>query len=509
MSGYIKKYLPEILLTLLVLLYSVYFSLLTINRADKLYAHYFDLGIMDQTVHNTFKAIQTGNLSRLLEMTDPHISAEQLKRMSVHNDMFLALLAPFYFFHDGFATLLIIQTLVLAAGAIYVYLIGGHIFRKLPYSKWLSLLFSFSFLLYSPMELANKFDFHAVTLATTFLLAMFYYWLEKKYWRSALFAVCSILTKEEVGLTTAFFGGYILLEQYLQHKDLSFIERIIMQIKEFFHKKETNTESQFVLKIIVVSIVWIALSMFVIIPLSRGKEHFAAQYYDYIKENPLQIFGYIFSAGTLEYLNKLLGPTGFLALFSPLTFLISLPELAINILSTNDSMRNTYFHYDSVITPFVFIASMYGFMVVYEWLSKKKIKQTSIILGLVVYVGIMTVLYAYQNGPLPLAKEADLYPWNPPQQKYYEVIAWKKILDDDQIKVSTTGVIAPHFTTREYFYDFSWKYKYADYVIIDENDALNGYLKDRSIPAYKDLQNDNNYIKIYDENGIEVYRKLK
>lgn len=506
----IRRHLPEVLLGIFVVAYSIYFSLLTIKRAEKLYAHYFDLGIMHQTVYNTYKAIQTVDPSRILELTDPHNTTEQVKRMAIHNDIFLALLAPFYFIHAGFETILVIQTVVLAIGAVFVFLIARKVLKEVPYAQWLALIFSVSYLLYPPMQKANKFDFHSVTLATTFLLAMFYYLLDKKYTKSFIFFILSLLTKEQVGMTTGFFGLYILYEQYKHHR-IQLSSSNLLKSKEWIVKEvKKHISTRFAVLVMIISLVWIVLSMFLIIPLSRGEEHFASGYYNHIKERPLKIITYPFRPANIEYAVELFGPVGFLPVASPIQLLVALPEFGINLLSSNSNMRNTYFHYDSVLTPFIFISSIYGVLFIYTYISKhnKKIprKLLSMVIGL--YVLSTAVLFAYKQGPLPYAKQADLYPWHEPKSAYYDVIAWSNILDDDQIKVSTTGKISPHFTSRQYFYDFSWKYKEADYVVIEEHDAQFGYLKSQSIPAYKDLQNDKNYIKIYDMNGIEVYRKV-
>lgn len=511
MFVFIKKHLPEILLTCFVIIYAIYFSLFTINRAEKLYAHYFDLGIMHQTVYNTYKAIQTVDPSRVLELTDPHTTAQQVKRMSVHNDMLLALLAPFYFIHDGPETILIIQSLVLAIGAVFIFLIAKKVLKDVPLSKWLALSFSISYLLYPPMEKANVFEFHAVTLATTFMLAMFYYYLVKQYKKSFIFLALGLLTKEQVGMTTAFFGLYILYDQYknehIKLPKVSFLQKSIKWVKK---EIKTRIPTRFAAIIIGSSLIWILLSMLFIIPLSRGEEHFASKYYNHIKERPIKLITFPLRATNLEYAKDLLGPVGFLSLASPAQLLITVPELGVNLLSNNANMRNTYFHYDSLLTPFIFISSIYGVLFLYFLIKKQvnKEKTTAISAGLGVYILLAAVLFAYTDGILPFAKNPDNYPWREPEPKYYEVIAWEKILDDDQIKVSATGKLSPHFTSRQYFYDFSWKYTNADYVIIEEHDAQYGYLKAQSIPAYKDLQNDKNYIKIYDENGIEVYRRL-
>lgn len=511
MISFIKKNLPEIILTFFVVLYSLYFSLLTINRSEKLYSHYFDLGIMHQTVHNTYKAIQTGDLSRVLELTNPHRTEKQVKRMAIHNDMFLALLAPFYFIHDGPETLLIIQTITLAIGAGFIFLLAKKILKNMKYSEWIAVVLSISYLLYPPLEKANKFDFHAVTLASTLLLAMFYYWQEKKYKVSLVYLILSILTKEQVGMTTAFFGGYVLFEEY-KHNSIRIPKRF--SLKKSTHtvttELEKNVNTRFAATCIAISLIWVFVSMAFIIPMSRGGEHFASKYYNHIKERPYRVFTYPLKQSTVTYVTKLIGPVGFLPVLSPVQFLITIPELGVNLLSNNPNMRDTYFHYDSVLTPFVYISSLYGILFVYEFIKKRKksLSTKALSIGIMVYILAFAILYSYLDSPLPYAKEADIYPWNPPQPKYYEVIAWKKILDDDQIKVSASGTLAPHFTSRQYFYDFSWKYRFADYVVIDTYEVGNGFLKEQSKPAYKQLQNDRNYIRIYEENGIAVYRKI-
>src|SRR5690606_2930743 len=115
----------------------------------------------------------------------------------------------------------------------------------------------------------------------------------------------------------------------------------------------------------------------------------------------------------------------------------------------------------------------------YQLLSRynKKLKSETFSYMVIGYLTVFSLVFSYMYSKLPYAREADTYPWKEPQAKYYEVVAWKKLLDDDKLKVSTTGTIAPHFTSRQYFYDFSWKYKYADYVVVETHDARYGFLR--------------------------------
>lgn len=502
------KNLPYILLILLVTGYATYFSLFTIKRYEKLYAHYFDLGIMHQTVYNTYKGIQTGDLSRILELTNPHQKPNQIKRMAIHNDIGLALLAPFYFIYSGPETLLVIQSVVVAFGAIVLFFISREVLQKLRNTEWIALLFSFSYLMYYPLQKANKYEFHMVTLATTFLLAMYYSFLKKRFGWSIFFGILSILTKEEVGLVVAFFGAFILFEEYRGKYGFS-----IMHLKkyktELINTYKKDPFHRFAISTIAAGIVWVLLSMIVIIPYFRGEEHFASEYFSYITNQPHLIFYALIQPERFRYLYELLSPLAFLSLLSPLHLLIALPELLINLLSSNDSMRNTYFHYTSVITPFVFISAVYGYKNIVNFLSGQKKVNLNVVTGIIIFIVIVSTLKsAYLYGPLPFAKNPDVYPWKPAREQTEDILYWKERLNNDAIKVAATGQMAPYFTSRRYFYDFNYTYSNAEYVVLDVRDAQFGFMRKYSYPAYLDLQIDSGYTKIYDRNEIEVFKKL-
>jgi uncharacterized membrane protein len=462
---------------------------------------------MNQAVYNTYKAIGTGDASRILEHTNPHDTAAQVKRMAIHNDIILAFMAPFYFINEGPETLLVIQTVILALGSLFVYLIGREVLKKYAYSEWISCIIGFAYLLYPALQKANAYDFHGVTLATTFLLAMYYFWLKKWYSWTFFCIVLALFTKEQLGLTTAMFGCFVIIEYYLRQTGYHFSLRVIANL---WKNLWNDAELRYAFITIIVSLLWVVLSMKLIIPFFRGGEHFATDYYDHVLREPWSIPLYLFGKGSVDYLRPLLSPLGFLSLLSPLHFLIALPDLLINLLSSNENMRNIYFHYTSVITPFVFISAIYGIRNAF-YLKKKiaaAIPEVFSAFCIIALIAVPSLFYSYRLSSLPYAKHQDLFPWKAPAGKYEDVMAWKMNLAPDDIKVSSTGVLAPHFTSRIYFYDFSWKYTLADYVIIDEKDALSGYLKKNTLPAYKMIQNDKKYIKIYDRNGIIVYKKL-
>jgi uncharacterized membrane protein len=248
-----------------------------------------------------------------------------------------------------------------------------------------------------------------------------------------------------------------------------------------------------------------------IIPYFRGGNHFAADYYDinnFIK--------FTFHIETLAYLGLLLGPLGFLSLLSPIQLLIAIPEFAINLLSSNWNMRNIVFHYTSVIQPWVFISSIYGTYYIIKLKSQiPNLKSKTQILNhkskfinlIIVLIIICTLIFTYFKSPLPFMQEQEIHPFKYQRILQKDVDYWADILKNETIKISTTGQIAPIFTSRRYYYLFSDRYPMADYVVLRREEVYNYPEKDALIPVYEKLIKDKRFEKIYDKNDLEVYRK--
>ena len=498
-----KKHLPAILLGLGIVLYCAYFIPASVLKMRYLYGNYFDVGIMHQTVFNTYKAITTFDFSRFLEMTDPY-GPLQVKRMAIHNDPILAFMAPFYLIWSGPETLLVLQTLILAAGAVGLYLIALQVFQKEKTAPWFGLLFGLLYLLNPAMQNSNLFEFHGVTLATSLIIFMFYFWFVGKLRWSLLFFVLALFTKEEVGLTMAFFGIYTAF--------------ITAQKARF--KFESIKKYSFSLLIIVVSVTWFFASLEYIIPAARGgTNHFALEYYgDFgdspgevvfsVLKQPVKAFNYVFQQDALNYLIRLFQPVGFLALLSPITLAIAAPEFGVNLISNNSNMRLIIYHYTAVLTSFIFISTIFGTHWLYLLLEKKfkkKIALASIFSYLIINVAVGCYLYS----SLPFAQKGEKYIYTHPFSNRSEVFNWSNKLKSEEYKVSATGKLAPFFTSRRYFYILSSRYELADYVVLNPQEVFVDFGSENAIPAYEALQTDKRFVKIYDQNNLQVYKKLK
>ncbi|HMR67268.1 MAG TPA: DUF2079 domain-containing protein, partial [Anaerolineae bacterium] len=248
-------------------------------------------------------------------------------------------------------TLFIIQTVVVALGAIPVYALARY---KLQ-SEWLGLVFALVFLMFPAIQGATLLDFHAVTMAPTFLLAAFFYLERRRPGRFALFAALAIACKEDMTLLVLMMGLYALL---------------------------INRQYRLGLTTLGLCLAWAALAVFVIPPLFAGTDNIHWDRYGHLGDSPLDIVlnlvrrPWLFSdhlraVNALDYLRLLLSPTAFLALLNPITLLLALPSLGINLLSSFPPMqRVNSLIYAAPLVPAVMISSIYGAANLKRWLGR-------------------------------------------------------------------------------------------------------------------------------------------
>lgn len=495
MINIFKKNLPVAFLSVFFVLYSSYFSYFSISRMQSLHSHYFDLGIMHQASYNSYVALREGDFGRFLEITDPHESMMQVNRMAIHTDVILGLIGALYFIYSGPEMLLILQSIIVSIGGIFIFLIVKELFKK-KYSNLIALTFSLSFYLYTPLQKAVSFDFHAITLSPTFILGYFYFFLKKNYFLQFVFAGLTILTKEQIGLVMV---GFSMLQ--------------IVTIWQKFKSDSLIRDKQFMISLIIggISFLWVYVALNFIIPFFRGGEHFGSDYYLHLKDNPLSFFTYTLSSESFKYMYQLLSPLGFLSLLSPLHFLVASPEFGINILSANSNMRNIFFHYDTGATAIIFISAIYGGRNLVNFLNIKKISSLKICnLGEKILITLLITFsgfYSLFTSSLPWSTQKDVVPFSSKANILSEVYVWQRFLKDE-VKVSTSGRLAPFFTSRRYFYDFAGGYTPAEFVLIYTPELNNSFQRKENAYQYSLLKQDRNFILFYKFDTLEVYKRM-
>ncbi len=471
---WIQTHPQTALLILGYVCFVLYFSFISSLRYENFYAGRFDLGNMEQTVWNTLH----GNI---FQFTNPN-GTNIVSRLAFHADFILILFAPLYFFWQDPRMLLISQTIITGGGAFFVYLLAKESIKN----KNLALLFALLYLFNPSLQRSVIYDFHAVTLATTFLLGAFYWMYKKKYGWFILFSILAAITKEQIWAIIALFGLYIFI----------------------FQKKRLLGSLIFLL-----SSLTLYLLIWKIIPLASGGQHFALSYYsngeaassptiliEQFLFYPANTFGLIFSPERLSYLNTLFAPLGYLAVFAPFFLIFAGPDLTINLLSTKAELYQIYYQYTAAITPFIFIASIFGT----AFILRRQRFITPFILGLyLVLIGIYT---AYRYGPLPGAKSPNLDMITKVTNDKDNINAVLSTIPS-QYSVATSNSLGSHVTHRKYLFTIPYGWDDADYVIFLKNET-NAYpsLTDHLSQISK-LSTSSAYLKYFDDGNLVAFRK--
>ena len=325
------------LLIIFTLVYAVGMSRQAVLRYETFQATAFDLGNMDQVLWNTIHG-------RLFQFTNQAIDwYGPPTRLAIHFEPIILPLSLLYAFHADPRILLIFQTLVLAMGAVPVFLITRKYIRDWPL---LAAFMAGAYLLTPALLGLNIFDFHPVALATPLLL---YAVLALEYKHYIWFLIACILaasSKEDVPLAIAALGILVIWRYKLPRLGTV---------------------------LLVGGLLWSFLAFKVIIPHFYPGVQANNFWYRYealgsspeaaignILLHPWLLFTTFITLDRFYYLLGLVRSTGFLALLAPEWLIPALPSLAVNLLSTDPLLYNGLYHYNAVIIPFVMLASIHG-----------------------------------------------------------------------------------------------------------------------------------------------------
>ncbi|MFN8453131.1 MAG: DUF2079 domain-containing protein [Anaerolineae bacterium] len=348
-----------LLLILLMTGYVIFFSVQLLLHYHSFGSRALDLGNMDQAIWNTLHGRPFHQTSQ----------PGATNRLSLHVEPILLPISLLYLIYSGPETLFIFQSLIVALGAVPVFALARFKLKN----DGLALILALAYLMFPAIQGATLLDFHAVTLAPTFLLAAFYFLETRQSRPFALFAILTAACKEDMTLLVLMLGLYA-----------------------FF----VNRQYRLGLTTSALGVGWAFLAVFVIPRTFAGTENIHWNRYGHLGETPLQIvlnffrqphlvLSHLQEVNALNYFRLLLSPTAFTALLNPLTLLLALPSLGINLLSNFPPMqRVNSLIYAAPIVPAVMISSIYGLANL-----KRGVKQVS---GVTYHVSRPTQ-YAIQN----------------------------------------------------------------------------------------------------------------
>lgn len=417
--------------------FTAYFGLFVLFRHANLLSAQFDLGNMDQVLWNSLHG-------RWFVMTDPLSGIHQV-RTAIHADFLLLAYLPFYALWPDPRTLMVLQVIMVGLGALPLYRFGRRYLTDRA-----AALIGLAYLTYPMLHWATVFDVHAVLLAVPLFLWAVWAAAGRRWLIFAFSIGLALLAKEEIGVTVALLGVFLL----------------------FWRRPRWIA-----LATIVAGFGWTAFMLWYAIPAARHiPGHFALSYYsDFggstsqvvtgILSHPLQVIQKVFGSEGLHYQFDLLLPLGGLSVLGLPLLIVAAPELLVNVLSSNVNLRSMYFQYTSVLIPFILLSAVFGLHYLQRWL--KRFHHAKMIHGVLmtgVIVANLAAVYRWSLLPGTRNHGDAIHPFV--TNEYAQEIQTISRQIPKSHAVATTNNIAPHFTQRDYEWSFPRNLDRADDVVV-------------------------------------------
>ncbi len=431
---------------IMVALYFIVFSGLSILKHVSFFSTGLDLGIYEQVIWG---------------FSHGKIVTSMIETPINHVQPFLLLVIPFYLLYQSPITLLIIQSLFIAVSAIPFYLFSRNRLKN----ELAALIISVSYLLYLPLWYSNLFDFHPVVLALPFLMFALFFLDRKKYKSFVISMIFASACKEQISLLLIPMGVYL----FIKHK-----KRLLGAV------------------IAILGFAWFVVSVYIIIPHVLGSTTstffthnpvFGTSLYEAIKTiilNPFIFLRELFGFSRFAYLALLLIPMGFFAVFALEFLFLGLTEFLLILLHAPNSIPEIVYHHQITLVAFVSVATVVGISRVCSFFGKikslKKYNLLYISVGLVLFLSILSnIIY----GPFSILY--DLSDFNPTSDY---VKAGHKVIDmiPREASVAAPNWVLPHLSQRDNVFRLSNFLKNTDYIrgredieyiVLDFSDALN------------------------------------
>jgi uncharacterized membrane protein len=458
------------LTALLALAFTLFFSAYLFAQQDAYLTHAEDLGIMDQALWSTLHGAP-------LHQTICNIVSDtncigDVSRLAIHFEPIMFVISLLYLVAPSPKTLQLFQALVVACGTFPAYWLAS---RRLQ-SVVAGVAFAAIYLLYPALQAAVTYDFHAVTLAAAFLMFALYFMLSRN--DVGLYVACllALSTKEEIPLAVTLIGLSVALLQRRWRVGFGLVG---------------------------MALAWLAVELAVMhLASPLGHSPTASRYAQlggspieaavYVLTHPLAIMrDYVLEPSHRDYLRSLLSPAAYLPILSPLTLLIAVPALAINLFSSDPAMYSGIYHYNAEIVPVLVLATIesvallsgvarrllaYGVpalsRVTWRPLQAaarrvRRVPQAAFARGVPLAITLVVLLFSLRaqgaRGDSPLARG---FTW--PQTTPHAQLADRFIaMIPAGASVSAQSDLVPHLSQRRFAYLYPYHAQDADYVLLD------------------------------------------
>ena len=522
-----------ILVGILALAFVVYFTAYTWSLFDAFKSNAEDMGIMDQALWNTLHgALLHQTICNNISDTN---CIGDVSRFAIHFEPLMLPISLLYLIAPSPKTLMLLQALVVATGAFPAYWIAC---RRLA-SPLAGLGFATAYLLYPALQSAVIFDFHAVTLAAAFLMFALYFMLTRN--NVGLFIACllALSTKEEIPVDIIMIALAILVFQRRYRVGAALLG---------------------------LSLVWLVLTVAVMHAFSPIGHSPTASRYAYMGSSPLQVGVYIITHPLQLIHNQILDPNGrfnlrtltrplaYLGILGPSAFILALPALLINLLSSDPHMQMGVHQYSAEITPFMIFAAIFGMaalVVLVSWAATRiyarldlggdarhlppenlarraanvwnkehaitlpggarvewrQMARVALILALLLIMGVLT----YRQNDLGDLPRRPNFIW-PVPTAHTRLFSSVAALIPANASVSAQDTLVPHLSQRRYIYQYPYMANESSYVVLDTGGNIYPYPKTSDgmreyQQSVQSILNSGRFRVIFSEDGYLVLKR--
>ncbi len=350
-QGWWRASLWNRLLVLAILVYGIVFSVLTSLRILALSAFALDLGLYNQAMYTTVAYGRFFFVSGLPPTEGGSFFGGHF------SPILLLVLLPYSLVPSPF-TLVVLQTWVIALGAVPVYRLGQFLIK----SDFMAFGFVLVFLLDPAIQGVNWFDFHVEGFLLLTLPAMLYFY-ERKNWKWFItFAILTLATMETAAILVVVVALVALVsEAWHWRMDGGILDR----------RKVVTLAS-----VACFSAVWLFVAGMIVHEVNPGGTYFASGSSTWsilgastALSIPGQVLlhpGLALSAVAYDaplkiwYLIVLFAPVGLLTFRSPRAVLFCVPWLASSLLSNSQGLYLIGNQYPAYVLPFIFYGGIVG-----------------------------------------------------------------------------------------------------------------------------------------------------
>jgi len=339
--------------------YVIYFSYTTVQIHRGIGTSAYDFGLYDQGIW------------LLSQGKTPFVTLMGRNLFGDHTSFILLILVPLMWIFSTTSILFVVQTVVIASGAIPVYAYA----RKQLESDALGCLFACTYLLYPTVSWTNVENFHPDSFLGVFIAVALWAALSRK-WRWYVGAVLlALLVKEDVVLVVAPIGVWVALRRDLRIGIATVVGSIVAALICFL--------------IVIRDLTGTAFRNSWRIPFG-GVDGLVKTAFT----SPGKLLRYLTSDGRVTYLMQILLPTGGMFVIAPSVALVGSVVLFANIVSTFYYQHQIHYHYSLVIAPILVFGNVYAI----ARLGKSARRKASLV------IGVASIVSALVLAPLPFAR---------------------------------------------------------------------------------------------------------